>query len=556
MNRNAVAWVGTLAIVVGCCGSSAARGQERLLAHWPLAGDATEHSPARRVTRVLGATFDAAGPQQKARTAAEFDGIDDRLEVAADAAPRLGTRNFTAALWVHVDEQLFGGSQDLLSCYDPQTHRGWQLSLKSHAVTSSQANRRNLHFGLAGGHAESPWVDHGRPGQAVLIYSLAVFRGHLFAGTCEAGREQAGRVYRFDGAQNWIDCGAPAACNAVSSLAVYRGRLYAGVAKYRLAGSALTESENPNLGGKVFRYEGDQRWVDCGQLPETEAVGGLVEFQGRLYAGSLYKPAGFFRYEGEQKWTPLATPNGKRVEALAVHRGKLWASSYDEAHVYQFDGTTWTDCGQVGDETNTQTYSFATYQGKWHVGTWRSGRVFRFEDVGRWTDAGRLGEELEVMGMLVHNGRYYAGSLPLANVYRYDGDTRWLEVGQLDKTPDVKYRRAWTMAEFGGRLFVGTLPTGRVWSTTNGANVSFDHELAKGWRHIAAVRAGDRLQLYVDGRKMAESVEFKAADFDVSADAALQIGFGQNDFFKGRMADVRLYEGALSEREIVQLAGQ
>ena len=55
------------------------------------------------------------------------------------------------------------------------------------------------------------------------------------------------------------------------------------------------------------------------------------------------------------------------------------------------------------------------------MGTWRSGRVYRFEDVGRWTDVGRLGEELEVMGMLVHNGRLIAGTLPLAEVYEYDG---------------------------------------------------------------------------------------------------------------------------------------
>jgi hypothetical protein len=44
--------------------------------------------------------------------------------------------------------------------------------------------------------------------------------------------------------------------------------------------------------------------------------------------------------------------------------------------------------------------------------------VYRFEDVNRWTDAGRLGEELEVMGMLVHKGHLIAGTLPLAEVYR------------------------------------------------------------------------------------------------------------------------------------------
>jgi hypothetical protein len=73
------------------------------------------------------------------------------------------------------------------------------------------------------------------------------------------------------------------------------------VSKYRLAGSSLLESKNPNLGGKVYRYAGDQSWEDCGQLPDTEAIGGLVVYRGRLCASSLCRPAGFFRYEGGQR---------------------------------------------------------------------------------------------------------------------------------------------------------------------------------------------------------------------------------------------------------------
>ena len=74
----------------------------------------------------------------------------------------------------------------------------------------------------------------------------------------------------------------------------------------------MKESENPNLGGKIFRYDGDGKWADCGQLPETESIGGFAVFRGKLHAGSLYKPAGFFRYEGDQKLTTLPVPNGKR----------------------------------------------------------------------------------------------------------------------------------------------------------------------------------------------------------------------------------------------------
>ncbi len=43
---------------------------------------------------------------------------------------------------------------------------------------------------------------------------------------------------------------------------------------------SLTESENPHLGSKVYRYEGDDRWQDCGTLSDTEAINGIVVYQG------------------------------------------------------------------------------------------------------------------------------------------------------------------------------------------------------------------------------------------------------------------------------------
>ncbi len=129
-----------------------------------------------------------------------------------------------------------------------------------------------------------------------------------------------------------------------------------------------------------------------------------------------------------------------------MFNGALYASSYDGGHVYRFDGSAWTDLGQLGTDENTQTYSFAVYRGQLHVGTWRSGRVFRWDEAGRWIDAGRLGQELEVMGMLVHNGRLIAGTLPLAEVYEYRQGTDWRLQTRLDHTADVTYRRAWTMA--------------------------------------------------------------------------------------------------------------
>jgi hypothetical protein len=86
-----------------------------------------------------------------------------------------------------------------------------------------------------------------------------------------------------------------------------------------------------------------------------------------------------------------------------------------------------------------------------------------------------------------------------------------------------------------------------------GKLATYDRELPAGWRHIAAVRAGERLRLYVDGRRVAESTPLEPSKFDLSTDAPLVIGGGSGDFFKGRMRDVRLYRRALGETELARL---
>ena len=522
-----------------------------LVAHWPLRGDLNDRGPHGLHARSHGGELQSSDTE-----GTRFDGHDDWLELPTHDALRLGTKDFTTSLWVHTEKDLDDVPGDLLSQFDPVRRRGFQLSVKSHAVTACQANTRTLHFGIDNNRIEPSWTDHGQVGQSIFVKALAVFDGQLFAGTCETGKDRSGHVYRFDGGTRWVDCGSPAPCNSVSAFAVFEGKLYAGVSKYRLAGSALSESENLHLGGRVFRYDGETRWTDCGQLPGTEGIGGVAVFRSKLYAGSLYKPAGFFRYEGDKKWTTLPLPNGKRVEAMCVHNGELFASSYDEAHIYRYDGETWTDCGQVGEMANTQTYSFAVHNGRMYVGTWRTGKVFRYDGDNRWTDCGQLGEELEVMGMLVHNGSLFAGSLPLAEVFRYrtDADPRWDSIGRVDLTPNVMYRRAWTMAEFQGRLFVGTLPSGRVLSIAAGANVTDDRTLSPGWHHIAAQRSGRELKLFLDGRLAATSPVFDSSQYDLSSTAPLRIGIGPTDYFSGRLRDLRIYDRAVSIDEISKLA--
>jgi hypothetical protein len=162
--------------------------------------------------------------------------------------------------------------------------------------------------------------------------------------------------------------------------------------------------------------------------------------------------------------------------------------------------------------------------------------------------------ELETMPLVVYNGKMYGGTLPLAEVYRYDEGTQWTRVGRVDHTPDVKYRRAWSMAVYQGRLFVGALPSGRVLSIEAGRNATHDHELSAGWHHVAAVRGTDRLTLYVDGQHVSESASLKPGEYNLNSEKPLEIGFGAQDYFHGGLSDLKIYRGALSALQIEQLA--
>jgi hypothetical protein len=84
--------------------------------------------------------------------------------------------------------------------------------------------------------------------------------------------------------------------------------------------------------------------------------------------------------------------------------------------------------------------------------------------------------------------------------------------------------------------------------------VTYDRELAPGWRHITAVKAGGLLKLYVDGQCAARSSPFDPADYDLSIQSPLRIGFGQHDYFSGRMRDLRFYRRAMGDEEIRILA--
>ncbi|MBI2926193.1 MAG: LamG domain-containing protein [Verrucomicrobia bacterium] len=538
---------------------SAPPGRDRaLVAHWRLEADCRDSSGNGNHGVNHGVEFMADGRKGKATSAARFAGGRQFIEIPASDSLDLGRGDFTISLWLHTERLVDDVFGDLVSNYDPVTRRGFHLSFLHHAgACTSTANTRNLFFGIDGG-TEPKWTDCERPGNNLLPYALAVWRGGLYAGTWEPDEGQAGRVYRYAGDTNWVDCGSPDPCNAVGALAVFEDQIYAAVSRYSGTGSHLRPSPNQHLGGKVYRYGGGKKWLDCGRVSDAEYIFGLAVFGGTLYATAMDAPPkpdrqprqGLHRYDGGTNWTYCGHPGG-RVAALAVFNGGLYGTGYNGGAlggVFRYEGgTDWSNWGAPPNVD--QTYSFAAYQGALHVGTWKEGKVFRYDGPNAFTSLGRLGEELEVMGMAVFNGKLYAGTLPLAQVYRHDGGTNWTLTGRLDFS-EVEYRRAWSMAVYQGRLFCGVLPSGHVHALEAGRAVTHDHELSPGWHHVAAMRAGSRLKLFVDGRLVATSVEFDPDDFDLSTAEPLRIGFGASDYFHGSLRDLRIYRRALRVEEV------
>jgi hypothetical protein len=156
------------------------------------------------------------------------------------------------------------------------------------------------------------------------------------------------------------------------------------------------------------------------------------------------------------------------------------------------------------------------------------------------------------MGTVLYNGKVYIGSLPMANVWRMDG-SKFTFVGNLDATP-TSLRRVWSMAVYQGKLLGGTLPSGHVYSIEAGKMATWDRVFPSGWRHVTAVKNRSVLQLYVDGQQVAVSSGFNPGYYDLNNDQPLLIGFGAHDYFNGLMSDLRLYNRALTEPEIIGLA--
>jgi hypothetical protein len=523
-----------------------------------------------------------------------FDGVGAYVEVPhkENDSLRLGTGDFSVSVWVHTEKQLDDVVGDVLDMYDPDLRRGITLSINSTAGGfQSQGTDRYVYFGIDNAK-QSDWEDCGRPSEAsnYVSESMTVYQGKLYAATTGGKNEDDWcHVYRYDGGQKWFDCGrvGDRKTQGVGPLIVHRGNLYA--TTWTVDWTRVVEGGYDP--GRVYRYLGGTAWEDCGEPSDNRTLNCIASYGGKLYVGGGPESWGVFTQSksGETSgWQPsnVFPKDGPRrcfPHSMMVFNGKLFTCY---PFVFSFDGQKWTYAGiPIVDRRDfLQLYCFAAHQGKLCVGSWPEGKVAFYQGGEEWQEIGRVGEDgTEVNGLVVYNGKLYGGSLPRAEVCRYDGGKKWTSLKRFyspegwtpapprnkNNSPTREEVNEWarltSLTIYGGRLFASTgsctssvddAPIdvrGKVFSMEAGKCLSSDYDLGPGWKHLAAVREAGILKLYVDGKLVAKSTPFEQAEYDVSTDRPLRIGFGQIDYFNGKISEVRIYNRALNEGEISAL---
>lgn len=552
--------------------------RQGLIGHWKLRGDCRDHSGLGNDGQNHGVELDSG----------TFDGIGAYIEVPHSEALDLGTKDFSLSAWIYTEKDLDDVVGDVLDMYDPALRRGVTLAVNSSAGGyQGQGSDRHVYFGIDNAKM-TDWEDCGRPSPTsnYVSNSLSVYEGKLYAAITDAKDEKDWcHVFRYEGDQKWVDCGRVGAGKTpgVGPLIVHNGELYAVTWTYDWS-RVKSGDYDP---GRVYRYAGGTTWEDCGQPNATNrTLPCAVSYKGKLYVGGGWSEYGVFVKDENNAWEPskLFTerqpPLGCFPHCMSRYNGKMYAGF---PSVWSFDGNEWTYVGlPLSKPTGAlQTHALAVYQGRLHAGTWPDGIVSVYRGGEKWEDIGRVGEDgTEVMDLLVYNGKMYGCSIPRAEVCRYDDAPAWTSLkrfrspeGYDPGTPSEftqeqghNWTRVTSMTICDGKLFAGIgsctssvldAPAdvrGKVFSMEAGKVASYDDDMGPGWKHISAVREAGLLKIYVDGKLVAESSPFDPAEYDVTTDRPLRIGFGQTDYFAGKIADVRVYNRALSDADIQNIS--
>ena len=274
----------------------------------------------------------------------------------------------------------------------------------------------------------------------------------------------------------------------ICSLAAFEGALY-----------AATWESGPQPRGRVFRLDGAS-WVDCGSPWDANAVTRLAVHDGALYAGvsrlrgggsgledsANQAPGGrILRYEGGTRWADMGQLDGAdSVTALVTFGGSLYAAPMYQEGLFRFDGPgVWSPCGSPGrrllalgvhagdlygagndhaqvDSAIAMTKAGVVVPAREAAG---GGGVFRYDGGEAWTSRGLQPDTTQLYSIETYGGRMYIGTWPTGQVFRAQdldavGDAGWESTGRLGSETEVMNLQA-----YNGKLYAGTLPLAQVY---------------------------------------------------------------------------------------------
>lgn len=494
--------------------------------------------------------------------------------------------DFSVGLWIEVPADRAGAAGGLASKFDPDRRVGFNLSaISSAGGYNGPGDELRISFGIDAG-TEPEWVYRGRPSATSNFpTALTVFEGALHVATNDAQeRRDWAHVFRLVGDTEWEDLGQVSreGAHGIGPMVVHRGSLFAATSSYD-----WTRVHHEDVAPcRVYRLEAPGRWEDCGQPGDSKRF-----FSIGSYHGDLYVVGDDFTvqvYRGGQRWEQV-TKLTTFVHPLMVHDNRLALATWEHPPVVlTFNGATWTDLGNpLNDHLRcSQIHSLVVFHDALHAGHWPLGRVSRWDAAaGQWQQTGRLGDSTEVNALNVFNGKLYAGTLPRAEVFRYERDGSWTSlrrfrndpgwqpvlVRDMERPPDGDRRmREWgrvtSLTQHDGLLF-GSVTSctgaaidapaddrGSIYALKAGVVATTTRSLEPGWHHIAGVRRGGRLLVYVDGLEAAGSTGDVAGS--IANGAPLWIGKDQAGAYSRGLHGFVFADRAWRQTEVRQLLDQ
>lgn len=258
-------------------------------------------------------------------------------------------------------------------------------------------------------------------------------------------------ISRKSNAQTWTPVGKTTLFNWVYSMTVYKGHLY--------AGGGFSVYENGIWDAANVAKLTDTTWSIVGGGTDGN-VYSLTEYNGRLIGGGNFFTMGGDTAHGVFGWNDTVSsnlntglnPNNLMCSALTAYNGELFGGnlwfSNGQSGIGKWNGTTWSSTGFYG-------ITFAVYNGELYAGG-QSG-------LGKWNGSAWMpiaivsgGSSPIIKSLTAYNGDLYAAGrfdtidgIPASNIAKWNGSA-WSTLGAGIGNGQVN-----ALAVYNGNLYAG-----------------------------------------------------------------------------------------------------